>query len=87
MLDGTDKENTKYATKKWYVIDSESKGSYWHHDPKKFLTKSIESSLCGYADAYILVTGDIVVTRTVAAIVSDNPHPFQKKQHLLQPHK
>ena len=80
MLDGTDKENTKYATKKWYVIDSESKGSYSHHDPKKFLTKSIESSLCGYADAYILVTGDIVVTRTVAAIASDNPDPLQKKK-------
>ena len=87
MLDGTDKKNTKFATKKWYVIDSQSKGSYSHHDPKKLLTQSIESSLCGYSDANILVTGDIVVTRTVAAIASDNPHHLQKKQHLLHPHK
>ena len=28
LLDGTDNENTKFATKKWYVIDSESKGNY-----------------------------------------------------------
>ena len=33
----------------------------------KFLTKSIESSLCGYSDAYILVTGDIAVTRAIPA--------------------
>ena len=54
-------------TKKWYVIDSEPKGKYSHHDPIKFLTKSIESSLCDYSDAYILVTGNIAVTRAIAA--------------------
>ena len=31
-------EFSKFATKKWYVIDSESKGSYSHHSPIKFLT-------------------------------------------------
>ena len=45
-----------------YVIDSETKGSYSHHDPIEFTTKSIEPSLCDYSDAYILVTGDITVT-------------------------
>ena len=28
----------------------------------KFLTSSLESSLCDYSDAYILVTGNINVT-------------------------
>ena len=63
LLNGSDNENSKFATKKWYVIDSESKGNYSHHDPIKFLTKSIESSLCDYSDAYILVTGSIRITR------------------------
>ena len=45
-----------------YIIDNESEGNYSHHDPIKFLTKSIESSLCDYSDAYILVTGNINVT-------------------------
>ena len=67
LLNGSDNENSKFATKKWYVIDSESKGNYSHHDPIKFLTKSIESSICDYSDAYILVTGNIAVTRTIAA--------------------
>ena len=62
LLNGSDNENSKFATKKWYIIDSESNGNYSHHNPIKFLTKSIESSLCDYSDAYILVTGNINVT-------------------------
>ena len=62
LLNSTDNENSKFATKKWYVIDSESKGVYSHENPIKFLTSSLESSLCDYSDAYILVTGNIIVT-------------------------
>ena len=61
LLNGSDNENSKFATKKWNIIDSESKGNYSHENPIKFLTKSIESSLCDYSDAYILVTGNITV--------------------------
>ena len=61
LLNGSDNENTKFATKKWYVIDSESRGNYSKDDPIKFLTRSIESSFCDYFDAHILVTGDIAV--------------------------
>ena len=79
MLNSSENEYSKFATKKWYVIDSESKGCYLHHDPIKFLRKSIESRLCDYFDAYISVTGDITVTRTIAA-AGDNL--LQRKQPL-----
>ena len=62
LWNSSENDYSKFSTKKWYVRDSESKGSYSHHDPTKFLTKSIESSLCDYSDAYILVTGNINVT-------------------------
>ena len=42
FLNGSRNENSKFATKKRYVIDSESKGNYSYHDPIKLLTKSIE---------------------------------------------
>ena len=42
--------------RKWYIIDNESKGNYSHENPIKFLTSSLESSLCYYSNAYILVT-------------------------------
>ena len=62
LLNDIDNENSKFATKKCYVIDSESKGVYSHENEIKFLTNSLESSLCDYSDAYILVTGNIAVT-------------------------
>ena len=67
FLNGSDNENSKFATKKWYIIDNESKGDYSHENPIKFLTKSKESSLCDYSDAYILVMGNIVVKKRNAA--------------------
>ena len=67
LLNGSDNENSKFTTKNWYVIDNESKGNYSHENPIKFLTSSLESSLCDYSDAYILVTGNITVTRSIAA--------------------
>ena len=79
LLNRSDNESSKFATKKWYVIDSESNGNYSHHNPIKFLTKSIESSLCDYSYAYILVTGNIIVTRTIAAAADADP---QRKQPL-----
>ena len=66
LLNGSENENSKFTTKKWYVIDSESNGNYSHYNPIKFLAKSIESSLCDYSDAYISVTGNITLTRTIA---------------------
>ena len=62
LLNEIDDKKLKFATKKWYTIDSESKGSYTHKNEIKFLTNSLESNLCDYSDTYILVTGDITVT-------------------------
>ena len=59
LLNGSDNENSKFATTKWYVIDGESKGNYSEDDQIKFLARSTESCLCDYSDAYILVTGNI----------------------------
>ena len=71
LLNGSDNEKSKFATKKWHVIDSESKGNYLHKNEIKFLTNLLESNLCDYSDAYILVTGNITVTRRNAANTED----------------
>ena len=66
--------------KKWYFIDSETKGSYLHHNPIKFLTGSLESSLCDYSDAYVLVTGNIAVAGADdnTKVAFKNCAPFRK---------
>ena len=62
MLNDSSNEETKFATKKWYVIDSQTtKDKYKQGDTIKFETKTIKSSLRDYSDAFILVTGDITV--------------------------
>ena len=81
LLNGSDNENSKFETKKWYVIDSESKGNYWLKNPIKFLINLLESSLCDYPGAYILLTGNITVTRTIAVAAGGDP---QRKQVLTE---
>ena len=76
LLNGSGNENSKFEPKKQYVIDSELKGNYSHNNPIKLLTSSLESNLCDYSDAYILVTGNITVTRITAG------DPVQRKQPL-----
>ena len=90
LLNDSDNENSTFSTKKWYIIDSESKCNYSHGNPIKFLTKSIESSLCDYSDAHILVTGYIAVkkrnnddtnnihTTQATQVVFKNCAPFNK---------
>ena len=53
LLNSFENECSEFATKKWYIVDSESSGNYSHHIPIKYLTKSIESILCDYSDAHI----------------------------------
>ena len=62
LLNGCDNEGSKFATKKWYVINDESKGNYSQENLIKFLTESIESSLYDYSDACILFSGNVIVT-------------------------
>ena len=66
LLSNSENEYSKFATRKWYVIDSESKSNYSHENPIQFFANSLESSLCDYSDAYILVTG------TIAVVGADN---------------
>ena len=43
LLNSSENEYSKFATKKWCIMDNESKDVYSHYDP--ILTRSLESSL------------------------------------------
>ena len=76
LLNGSDNDNSKFATKKWYIIDSDTKGYYFTDNKIKFL----ESNLCDYSDAYILVTGNINITggNDNIKVAFKNCVPFKK---------
>ena len=66
MLNDSSNEESKFASKKWYVIDNQTtKGKYKQGDTVKFETETIKSSLCDYSDAFILVTGNITELPTM----------------------
>ena len=73
LLNGSDNENPKFATKNGILL-------IVNQMVLKDLTKSIESSLCDYSDAYIFVTGNIAATPNNAAaqVVFKNCAPFEK---------
>ena len=61
-------------------IDGESNDNYSDENEIKFLTNSLESNLCDYSDAYILVTGNINVTcgNANTKVAFKNYAPFKK---------
>ena len=67
-------------TKKWYVIDSESKCNYSHENQMKFLTSSLQSSLWDYSDAYVLVTGNVALVgaNNNTKVTFENCSPFRE---------
>ena len=80
LLNGSENEFSKFATKKWYIIDSESNGNYLKAEKIKYLTRSMESSFCDYSDAYILVTGNSNITggNNNTKVAFKNCAPFGK---------
>ena len=72
LLNDSDNESSKFATRKWYIINDQNNGQHRRGNENdstiKFETKVIKPNLCDYSDAYILVTGDIKVTNTAVDI-------------------
>ena len=84
LLNDSSNEESKFATKKWYIIDSQTaKGKYNKNNSIKFERESIKSSLPNYSDAFILVAGDITVNRsknTDVAFKSSAPFSTCKRE-------
>ena len=63
LLNDSNNESSKFATRKWYIINYQNTGQYGRGNENdstiKFETKVIKPNLCDYSDAYILLTGDI----------------------------
>ena len=84
LFGDADNESSKFATRKWYVINDQNNTDYGEGNEDsttvKFETKVIKSNLCDYSDAYILVTGNITATGGDAntRVAFKNCAPFTK---------
>ena len=84
LFGDADNESSKFATRKWYVINDQNNTDYSEGNKDsttvKFETKVIKSNLCDYSDAYILVTENITATGGGAndRVAFKNCAPFTK---------
>ena len=84
LLNDSENNYFKFATKKWYIINDQNSGQYGRRDENdstiKFETKVINPNLCDYSDAYCLVIGDIKVTGIAADtnVAFKNCAPFAR---------
>ena len=62
FLDNASNLPFKFSTENWVEINDESRGGYTTGSDTKFKTTMLSSSLCDYADAYILHKGIITIT-------------------------
>ena len=63
LIDDTPNQPSKFRTRNWVEINDESRGAYNVNSQIKFKTSMLKYSLCDYSDAYILVKGNITITR------------------------
>ena len=54
--------DSKFASRKWNIVNDNSKTNCDAANEITYNTEVLKSSLCDYYDAYILVRGDITVT-------------------------
>ena len=54
--------DSKFVTRKWNIVNDQSKVNYDLRNKIIYNAEVLKFNLCDYANAYILVTGDITVT-------------------------
>ena len=66
MLDTTSDNIPRFITKKWVEVYDQSGSAEDRYKPSKqirFKTSMLRSDLCDFSDAYIVVKGDITLTK------------------------
>ena len=85
LLNDSSNVESKFATKKWYDIKSQTvKIKYVQNNYIKFKKENIKSSLCDYSDAFTLVKRHIAVTvNNNTDVAFKNCSPFSTRQKLM----
>ena len=57
------KDLPRHVTKKWVEVYDQSQENYNPNKEIRIKTSMLRSNLCDFGDAYIVVTGNIIVTK------------------------
>ena len=67
LLGTTPDEVLRFITKKWIEVHDQSANAEDRYKPSKqirFKTSTVRSDLCDFSDVYIVIKGDITLTKT-----------------------
>ena len=79
LLDTISDNVPRFITKKWIEVHDQSGNAEDRYKPSKqirFKTSMLRSDLCDYSDAYIVVKGDITLTKTNGREIIDIRNRF-----------
>ena len=62
--------DSKFVKRKWNIVNDNSKSNYDAKNETTYNTEILRSNLRDYIDAYILVSGDIIVAAAPATQVT-----------------
>ena len=89
LLDATSDNVPRFITKKWIEVHDQSGNAEDRYKPSKqmrFKTSMLRSDLCDFSDAYIVVKGDITLTKDANRNLTDVRNrslAFKNSAHLL----
>ena len=86
MLCATLDEVPRFITKKWVKVHDQSGSADDRYKPNKqirFKTSMLRSDLCDYSDAYIVLKGDITLTKTNGRRFIDTKINISKINNVL----
>ena len=72
LLNTTSDNVPRFITKKWIEVHDQSGGSYNINKQIRFKTSMLESDICDYSDAYIVVKGTITVQTENNRVIDGN---------------
>ena len=71
--------NYKFVIRKWNIVNDNRNSNCTAANEITYDTEILKFNLCGYNDAYILVTGDItIVAASATQVAFKNRAPFTK---------
>ena len=88
LLDTTSDDVPRFITKKWLDVYDQSGSAEDRYKPSKqirFKTSMLRSDLCDFSDAYIVVKGDITLTKTNGRGIIDIRNRFLPSRQILVP--
>ena len=92
LLNDSDNESSKFAARKWYIINYQNNEQYARGNENdsaiKFEAKIIKPNVCDYSDPCVLVVGDIKIVDIAADtnVAFKNCAPFTRCViHIIVP--